>query len=259
MKARKYETSLMAALHPKNIPTQTYHHLIETIKDKVSVLHDYVKVRKDHMNLDQIHLYDLQIPLASTISKEIPYDQAVEWIIESVAPLGEEYQNLLSLGLKKDQWVDRYENLHKRSGAYSSGCYDSHPYILMNYKGTLNDVFTLAHEAGHSMHSLLSQKHQLYHNSRYPIFVAEVASTFNETLLMDYLLKKNQSQEEQVNLLHERLETLRATLFRQTQFAEFELFIHESLEAEKPLTAQVINEYFYNLNAFLLWPSYHLR
>lgn len=248
MKARGYNSCLMAALYQKNIPTKTYHNLINTVRNNIETLHDYTRVRKECLGLDEIHLYDLQVPLCSKASKEIPYTQAVEWVIESVAPLGEEYQNYLAKGLTEQGWVDIYENQHKRSGAYSSGCYDSHPYMLLNYKGTLNDVFTLAHEAGHSMHTLYSQKNQPYIYARYPIFVAEVASIFNETLLMDYLLKKQDLEEDQLNLLHERIEEMRGTLFRQTLFAEFELHLHQSLEAGQPLTASVINEYYYQLN-----------
>ncbi len=258
IKARGYDSSLMAALHPKNIPTKVYHNLIKTVKDKASVMHDYIQVRKNLLGLDKIHVYDLQLPPCQTEQSEIPYDQAVEWIIESVAPLGEEYQSILAKGLKEQRWVDRYENLNKRSGAYSSGCYGAHPYILMNYKGTINDVFTLAHEAGHSMHTYLSNKNQSYCYSRYPIFVAEVASIFNESLLMDYLLKKDQNEDFQLMLLHERIEELRATLFRQTMFAEFEWFMHDSLEQEKPLTATAINDYYYQLNRDYYGPHIEL-
>ncbi|MCH9632285.1 MAG: Oligoendopeptidase F, plasmid [Chlamydiae bacterium] len=258
VKARGYESSLMAALHPKNISTEVYHNLIKTVKDKASVMHDYILARKNLLGLEKIHVYDLQIPPCQTQQSEIPYDQAVEWIIESVAPLGEEYQCTLAKGLKEQRWVDRYENLNKRSGAYSSGCYDAHPYILMNYKGTINDVFTLAHEAGHSMHTFLSNKNQPYCYSRYPIFVAEVASTFNESLLMDYLLKKDQDDNFQLMLLHERIEELRATLFRQTMFAEFEWFMHNSLELEKPLTAAAINDYYFQLNRDYYGPHIEL-
>ncbi len=164
------------------------------------------------------------------------YPEAEQLVIDSVAPLGSEYQNLLRKGMQSDRWVDRYENKNKRSGAYSSGCYDSSPYILMNYRGILRDVFTLAHEAGHSMHSLLSHKTQPYQYSHYPIFVAEVASTFNEELLMHHLLKKTSKKEERLFLINEKIEDIRATLFRQTMFAEFELKIHELVEADTPLT-----------------------
>lgn len=248
MKARGYKNCLMAALYKKNIPIKTYHNLIHTVRSNLKTLHEYAEVKRELMGLDEIHLYDMQVPFAPQSRKEIPYTQAVEWVIDSVEPLGKEYQKLLAKGLTEQGWVDIYENRHKRSGAYSSGCYDSYPYMLLNYKGTLNDVFTLAHEAGHSMHTLYSQKHQSYLYSRYPIFVAEVASIFNETLLMDYLMKKQDLEEDQLSLLHEKLEEIRGTLFRQTLFAEFELHLHECLESGQPLTAAGISEYYYELN-----------
>lgn len=247
VRAKGYQNCLMAALYPKNIPSKTYHNLIQTVRQNIKPLHDYVLVRKQLLQLDQIYSYDLQMPPTSSQSADIPYAQAVDWIVESVAPLGEEYQKVLKKGLTTDRWVDSYENLHKRSGAYSSGSYRSHPYILMNYKGTLSDVFTLAHEAGHSMHTYLSNQNQPYQYARYPIFVAEVASIFNESLLMDYLLKNNSLDQGQMVLLHERLEEFRGTLFRQTMFAEFELYIHDCLEKDQPLTALSINEYYLKL------------
>lgn len=255
MRARGYSSCLMSALYPKNIPTKTYHNLIQTVKANAPLLHEYVRLRKEIQGAKAIHIYDLQVPFANHSFDNIPYSQAVEWIVESVAPLGEEYQQALQKGLCEQGWVDVYENKHKRSGAYSSGCYDSLPYILMNYKGTLNDVFTLAHEAGHSMHTLYSQKSQPYLYARYPIFVAEVASVFNETLLMDYLLKKLDREEDQWALLHERLEEIRNTLFRQTLFAEFELFLHESLQSNTPLTSQSINEKYLQLNKEYYGPN----
>ena len=182
------------------------------------------------------------------------YEQAEEAVIESVAPLGSGYQNILRKGLLKERWVDRYENKNKRSGAYSGGCYDSMPYILMNYKSLLRDVFTLAHEAGHSMHSYLSHKEQPYHYSDYPIFLAEVASTFNEDLLMRYLLKHAKTKEEKIFLINQQIEDIRATLFRQTMFAEFELFIHEMAEKSIPLTPKLLKEQFSRLNASYFGP-----
>ncbi len=258
VRARGYQNSLMAALHPKNIATDVYHNLIKTVRANIQPMHDYIAVRRDLLGLDEIHTYDLQLPPLQTQPAKVDYEQAVEWIIESVSPLGSEYQETLAKGLKSQRWVDRYENLNKRSGAYSSGCYGSHPYILMNYKGTINDVFTLAHEAGHSMHTYLSNENQPYCYARYPIFVAEVASTFNESLLMHYLLQKDSSEETQLMLLHERIEELRGTLFRQTMFAEFEWFIHHSLEQDKPLTASMINEYYFQLNRDYYGPHMQL-
>ena len=171
----------------------------------------------------------------------------MELIVDSVAPLGEEYQKELEKGLKNKRWVDRYENKNKRSGAYSSGCFDSEPYILMNYKGELRDVFTLAHEAGHSMHSLLSHRHQPYQYGDYSIFLAEIASTFNEDLLRRQMLERCDEKEEKIYLLGQTLEDIRATLFRQTLFAEFELFIHEEVEKQQPLTPNSLNNKYLEL------------
>ncbi|MCE2983064.1 MAG: oligoendopeptidase F family protein, partial [Parachlamydia sp.] len=176
-RARNYSSCLEAALFPKNIPTPVYHALIQAVNERISVLHRYMEIRKNVLELQDMHLYDIYVPLTSAIDIQLPYEEAENIVIESVAPLGAEYQSLLAKGFKEQGWVDRYENQNKRSGAYSSGCFDSMPYILMNYKNLLRDVFTLAHEAGHSMHSLFSRTSQPYQYSDYPIFLAEVAST----------------------------------------------------------------------------------
>ena len=189
-KARKYKSCLEAALYPKNIDTEVYHALIDAVHKKIGLLHRYMKLRKKLLGVDELHYYDLYVPLIPSQDFTYTYEEAEQAIIDSVGPLGDEYLSLLDDGLKSGRWVDRYENENKRSGAYSSGCFDSSPYILMNYKGILRDVFTLAHEAGHSMHSLLSRKSQPYHYSDYAIFVAEVASTFNEELLSKTLVAK---------------------------------------------------------------------
>lgn len=247
--SRHYPSCLDAALYPNDIDTSVYHALIEATNKNISSLHNYVSLRQDILKLDEIHLYDMYVPLTSQIDIHLSYEEAEQLIIDSVAPLGSEYQNFLKKGLQEQRWVDRYENHHKRSGAYSSGCYDSMPYILMNYKGILRDVFTLAHEAGHSMHSLLSRKSQPYHYSNYPIFVAEVASTFNEELLMQQLLRHFTGKAEQIYLINQKIEDIRTTLFRQTMFAEFELIIHEMTEQNIPLTPRVLKERYRELNA----------
>ncbi|MFT4552105.1 MAG: oligoendopeptidase F [Chlamydiales bacterium] len=254
-RARKYSSCLDAALFPKNVDLTVYHSLIKAVRSKIGALHRYTSVRKRLMGVDELHLYDMYVPLVSEIDMKMTYEEAESVIVESVAPLGNEYQEALRKGLKDDRWVDRYENQNKRSGAYSSGCYDSMPYILMNYQGTLNDVFTLAHEAGHSMHSLLSRKHQPYHYSDYPIFVAEVASTFNEELLMQLMLKKAKSKEEKIYLINQKIEDIRATLFRQTMFAEFELWIHENAEKGIPLTPTSLKEEYRKLNEAYFGPD----
>lgn len=241
---RNYSSCLQAALYPKNIDIEVYHSLIKAVNDGIASLHKYASLRKKVLKVDSLHLYDMYVPLVKDIDFHISYDEAEDLIIESVKPLGSDYQNLLRHGLKDERWVDRYENKNKRSGAYSSGCYDSMPYILMNYKGILKDCFTLAHEAGHSMHSLLTHLNQPYQYGHYPIFLAEVASTFNEELLMQQLLARETSKEKKIFLINEKIEDLRGTLFRQTMFAEFELLIHELAEKETPLTPQLLrNEY----------------
>ena len=254
-RARKYSSCLEAALFPKNIDTQVYHALIKAVHNKMSSLHKYIKLRKKLLKVDELHLYDMYVPLIPNRDIPVTFDKAVDLVIESVAPLGTAYQNILHKGLKDNRWVDRFENKNKRSGAYSSGCYDSMPYILMNYKNILRDVFTLAHEAGHSMHSYLSHTHQLYHQADYPIFLAEVASTFNEELLMHLMLKYSSSKEEKMYLINQKIEDIRTTLFRQTMFAEFELKIHEMAEQHQPLTPKILKEIYIKLNEHYFGPS----
>jgi oligoendopeptidase F len=254
-KARHYPSCLNAALFPKNIDVSVYHSLIAAVNERIDVLHKYMGLRKQILNLPELHLYDVYVPLVEDFEMDMPYAEAEDLVIESVAPLGSEYQNLLRSGFKERRWVDRYENKNKRSGAYSSGCYDSEPYILMNYKGISRDVFTLAHEAGHSMHSLYSHKHQPYHYGDYPIFLAEVASTFNEDLLSRLLLKRCSNPVEKIFLLNQQIEDIRGTLFRQTMFAEFELLIHEKVEQNIPLTPQLLKQEYRNLNLKYFGPS----
>lgn len=254
-RARKYQTSLDAALFPKNIDTAVYHALIKAVHDNMGTLHQYVKLRQRLLKVDQLHLYDMYVPLTPNFDIKMPYKEAEDIVIESVSPLGSDYQNILRKGFKEQRWVDRYENLNKRSGAYSSGCYDSMPYILMNYKELIRDVFTLAHEAGHSMHSYLSHKHQPFHYGDYSIFLAEVASTFNEDLLSRLLLERAKTKEEKIFLINQKIEDIRTTLFRQTMFAEFELLIHEMSEKNIPLTPKALKEAFRKLNAHYFGPA----
>ncbi len=248
-RARKFESALHQALYPKNIDAAVYHSLIEAVHKGIKSLHRYYKIKKKALKLKEFHLYDQYVPIVPKFNKKYSYDTAKKLVIESVAPLGEEYQNLLSKGLESG-WVDVYENENKRNGAYSSGCYDSMPYILMNYNDELNAVFTLAHEAGHSMHSLLSRRHQPYIYSDYSIFVAEVASTFNEEMLYDYLLERSSSQQEELYLLDSQINAIKGTLFRQVMFAEFELMIHQLDEADKPITHDLLNVEYKKLNRF---------
>lgn len=249
-RARKYSGCLESALYPRNVDLDVYHSLIKAVHNNIDALHSYVKLRKKLLGLDELHFYDLYVPLVPAYDMKMSYEEAENIVVEAVKPLGKEYVDALHNGLKTDRWVDRYENKNKRSGAYSSGCYDSMPYILMNFKGILRDVFTLMHEAGHSMHSYYSRKHQPYHYSNYTIFVAEVASTFNEELLTKTLLKRATSVQEKAFLINEKIEDIRTTLFRQVMFCEFELFIHEAAEKRIPITPDLLSEEFTRLNRF---------
>ncbi len=254
-KARHYPSSLAASLFPKNIDVSVYHSLIEAVNDNLPVLHRYLALRKRILKVKELHVYDLYVPLTSSVDIRLTYEEAEDLVIRSAAPLGDEYQSYLRKGLQAHRWVDRYENKSKRSGAYSSGCFDSMPYILMNYKNLLRDVFTLAHEAGHSMHSLYSRSHQPYHYSDYPIFLAEVASTFNEDLLSRLMISECKNADEKIFLINQQIEDIRGTLFRQTMFAEFELKLHEYLEKGIPLTPQHLKEDYHKLNRKYFGPD----
>lgn len=247
-KARSYPSSLDAALTPHQINPEVYHNLIATVRKNLPVLHRYISLRKQFLGYETLHFYDLYVSLTPKFEKHYPYSDAVKLVLDAVKPLGNGYHQVLEQGLGKKRWVDRYENERKRSGAYSSGCYDSIPYILMNYNGTLRDVMTLAHEAGHSVHSYYSNAHQPFQYSHYPIFVAEVASTFNEELLFRHLMERAQTSEERCYLLNQKIDDIRATLFRQTQFAEFELIIHQLAEKGSPLTAATLKKIYRTLN-----------
>ena len=254
-KARNYSSCLQAALFPKNVELDVYTSLIKSVNEGLPSLHRYMQLRKKILQVETLHLYDIYVPLTKSVDIKLCYQEAEQLVIESVAPLGKEYQSILEKGLKEQRWVDPYENENKRSGAYSSGCFGSFPYILMNFKGILRDVFTLAHEAGHSMHSYYSRTTQPYHYSDYSIFVAEVASTFNEDLLTRHLLKKYHRPQERIFLINQQIEDIRATLFRQTMFAEFELLLHKLVEANQPLTPQLLKEEYKKMNATYFGPA----
>lgn len=235
-RARNHESSLAAALFPDNVPVDVYDNLISAVRDSLPSVHHYLDVRRRKMNLPDIHHYDTYVPILSDMKKEHSWDEAVNVVIESLAPLGGEYTATLSEGLRK-RWADRYPNRGKQSGAFSCGSFDGDPYILMNFKtDVLNDVFTLTHEAGHSMHSWYSAKTQPFQYYDYTIFVAEVASTFNEQLLTEHLLKHAADDAERAYLINNELDSIRATVVRQTMFAEFEKKTHEMAEAGEPLT-----------------------
>ncbi len=235
-RARNHESSLEAALFPDNVPVDVYDNLIAAVRDSLPSVHRYFDVRRRKMKLSDIHHYDTYVPILSDMKKEHTWDQAVDVVIESLGPLGDDYTRVLTDGLR-GRWADRYPNRGKQSGAFSCGSFDGDPYILMNFKPeVLNDVFTLTHEAGHSMHSWYSSKHQPFQYYDYTIFVAEVASTFNEQLLTEHLLKNATDETERAYLINNELDSIRATVVRQTMFAEFEKITHEMAEAGEPLT-----------------------
>ncbi len=254
-KARGYKSCLEAALYPNRVDLSVYGSLISAVRKHIPSLHEYVDLRKKLLKYDSLHYYDLSVPLIEGMDVSFSYEQAVEAICASVAIMGEEYQRILRKGLTEDRWVDLYENKGKRSGAYSSGCYGSMPYILMNYHGTFRDVMTLAHEAGHSMHTYFSGKKQKYQDHQYPIFLAEVASTFHEELLFRYFLEKAESPKKKAYLINQKIDDIRNTLFRQTMFAEFELALHELVEQDMPLTPALLGEMYYKLNKEYFGPS----
>ena len=246
-KARKYESSLKAALAGSHIPVEVYDSLIESVHAHLPALHEYVKVRKEKLGVEELHMYDLYVPMVGEADKKIPYEEAKEIVLNGLAPLGEDYLELLKKGFNEG-WIDVYENEGKRSGAYSWGAYGTHPYVLLNYQDNLNNVFTLAHEMGHALHSYYSDETQDYIYAGYKIFVAEVASTCNEALLIRYLLDHSKDDIEKAYLLNYFLEQFRSTLFRQTMFAEFEKLAHAKSEAGETLTAETLCDMYYDLN-----------
>lgn len=254
-RARKFKDCREAALFPNCIDSRVYDNLIAVIHDNLNLLHEYVHLRKELLGVDELHPYDLYVPLVAEAQTQMNYSDACQQVIDSVSMLGDAYQQALRKGLLENCWVDPFENQRKRSGAYSSGCYDSMPYILMNYHGTLNDVLTLAHEAGHSMHSYLSRKNQPYIYADYPIFVAEVASTFNEQLLLKDLLEKVKTPQERAFLINYEIEAIRTTIFRQALFAEFEMQIHALAEQGQTLTPALLKDIYLKLNRIYYGPD----
>jgi oligoendopeptidase F len=250
-KARNYPSSLEASLFSDNVPVDVYDNLIKAVRDSLPSVHHYLDVRRRKMGLDDIHHYDTYVPILSDIEKHHTWDQAVDVVIDSLQPLGTEYCQTLEKGLR-GRWSDRYPNRGKQSGAFSCGSFDADPYILMNFKPeVLNDVFTLTHEAGHSMHSWYSASHQPFQYYNYTIFVAEVASTFNEQLLTEHLLKNADTDNERAYLINNELDSIRATVVRQTMFAEFEKITHEMAEAGQPLTVDSFKKVYRDLlNAY---------
>jgi len=246
-KIRNYPSDREASLFGDNIPVAVYDNLIATVRKNLPVLHEYYELRREILKLDEIHQYDTFVPMVPVVRTKVTFDEAIDLILKALKPLGEDYLHTLGNGLRS-RWVDRYETKGKRSGAFASSSYGNPPYILMNFKADVfSDVFTLAHEAGHSMHSWFAQKHQSFQNYGYPIFLAEVASTFNEELLTHYLLEQADDVQMRAYLIDRQIEDIRGTLFRQTMFAEFEKEVHEIEENGGPLTLEIFRKIYRSL------------
>lgn len=251
--ARHYGSALEASLDATNVPTAVYDNLIQTVHGHLDKMHRYVRLRKKLLGLDSLHFYDIYTPLVQEADRKIPYEQARQTVYDALAPLGEEYRAILREGFE-NRWIDVYQNTGKRSGAYSAGA-AVHPYVLLNYTGTLDSQFTLAHEMGHALHSYLSNKHQNPVDADYVIFVAEVASTCNEALLMEYLLGKTQDRKERAYLINHFLEQFKGTLYRQTMFAEFERSIGQMTAQGQTLTDQALCGLYRQLNEAYFGPD----
>ena len=250
---RKYPDAFTASLDATNVPTDVYLNLIEAIHKNLDKMHRYVRLRKKLLGVDELHFYDIYTALVKDVDKKIPFSEAKQTVYDSLAPMGEDYRAILKQGFE-NRWIDVYQNEGKRSGAYSAGA-DVHPYVLLNYTGTLNSQFTLAQEMGHALHSYLSNKHQNPVDAHYVIFVAEVASTCNEALLMEHLLAKTTAKKERAYLINHFLEQFKSTLYRQTMFAEFELNIGKMVAQGKTLTAEVLCDEYRRLNEMYFGPD----
>ena len=259
MRARGYSSSLEMALFGNKVPVSVYHNLIDCVHKNLVPLHEYYALRKKVLGVDELRHYDVYVPLVKSVETKTSYDEAVEICRKALSPLGTEYTDRLCDGLKNG-WVDRYENVGKRSGAFSSGSYIGNPYILLNYKDdVIRDVFTMAHEGGHSMHSCYSVHNNPFMCYDYTIFEAEVASTFNEELVFEYLLKNAETKEMRAYLLSMRAGDILATLYRQTMFAEFELKAHELVEGGTPLTAELLRKIYRELLELYFGPEMHFE
>lgn len=253
-KVRGFESARAAALFKNNIPESVYDTLLDTVSTRLNLLHRYVDLRKTLLNITDLEMYDMYTPLLGEPPITFTYEDAKEITLKALKPLGKEYLEIIQSAFD-DQWIDVYENKGKRSGAYSSGTYDSKPYILLNWQDTINSLYTLVHELGHSAHSYLTHENQPYEYGSYSIFLAEIASTTNENLLTNYLLKTYEDKEVQRYVLNHFLDGLKGTVFRQTQFAEFEHFMHDQDAKGQPLTAEFLSESYKELNAKYYGPS----
>ncbi len=245
--ARNYPSCIEMYLSQNKIPIEVYTNLIDTVSGGLDLLHRYIKLRKDMLGVDELNMYDMYTSIVEDVEYKLSYEEACELVLKSVEPMGMDYVAMVKKAID-EKWIDVYENDNKRSGAYSWGIYGTHPFILLNYKGDLDDAFTLAHELGHAMHSHYSSEKQDYVNSNYPIFLAEIASTVNEALLMDYLLKNEKDDSRLKFILNNYLDGFRGTLFRQVMFAEFEMKAHSMAEEGLPLNYQVFNDLYIELN-----------
>ena len=253
-KLRGYDSARQMELFRDDVDVKVYDALIQSINKNMPAIHKYFEIKKRVLNLEEQHMYDVYMPITSDFDKEYTFEEAKELVIASVEPLGEEYQEIYKKAFE-DRWMDVYPKDGKRGGAYSSGSYDSYPFVLLNFNGTLDSVFTLAHEMGHSMHSYYAKKNNSYLEHGYTIFAAEVASTFNEALLLDYLMKRVESDEEKLYLVDFYLNSFKSTVFRQTMFAEFERETHKLVEEGKGLTAEDFSKIYLDLNKYYFGPS----
>ena len=252
--ARGYKSTLEASLDETGVPTEVYRNLISAVHGNLDKMHRYVSLRKKLLGVDELHMYDIYTPIVADAARKIDYEEAKSTVLEALSVLGEDYVDLLKTAFN-NRWIDVYENVGKRSGAYSSGQSFPHPYVLLNHKDTLDSMFTLAHELGHAMHSYHSAKYQPISTSDYVIFVAEVASTVNEVLLMRYLLSKTEDKKERAYLINHFLDSFKGTVYRQTMFAEFELFMGERSEAGESLTADLLANKYLELNRLYYGPD----
>lgn len=252
--ARHYASTLEAAVNANNVSPSVYYNLIDTINKNMDKMHRYVRLRKKCLGVDELHMYDVYTPMIADAAKKISFEEAKETVLKALAPLGEEYVAKVKEGFES-RWIDVYENEGKRSGAYSAGAYGGHPYVLLNHNDTLDNMFTLAHEMGHAMHSYYSNEAQPYIYSQYKIFVAEVASTCNEVLLMEYLLKNTTDKKERAYLLNHYLDSFKGTVYRQTMFAEYEMLSNKMAEEGESLTAETLNKLYYDLNCKYFGPD----
>ena len=245
-KIRNYDSAISASLYSDNVPVDIYDNLIKVVNDNMNVLYDYYDLKKEILSLDRLHMYDTYVEIINKIDKKYSFDEAKEIVIDALSVLGDKYVKNLKKAFD-EKWIDVYHSKGKRSGAYSSGNFDVNPYVLLNFEGTLNDVSTLAHELGHSMHTYLSCKNNPYQYSSYEIFVAEVASTVNELLLANYMLKNSKNKDEKLAIINHILDLYKATLYRQTMFAEFEKETHKLREKGEVLTSELLSNTYYNL------------